>query len=152
MKNIPNFRWALFVTLCLLISPYPGHCEEGKDVDDPLTLVETKQGTLSGLAYTSRKGRTYYGWTGVGYGKVKERFAVSANFTRKELHFCQKLVWNWRNLSFFEIRLPRSRILGRASNPWKLCHRRVSIFLCSPNKWWAWRIVCSLMCTRQVQR
>lgn len=47
-------------------------CAEGEGLDT-LTI---KQGTLQGIPLTGRSGRTYYGFLGIPFGKVPERFAV----------------------------------------------------------------------------
>ncbi len=39
-------------------------------------IVQTKYGSLQGISLTSRRGRVYYGFLGIPYGKIPERFAV----------------------------------------------------------------------------
>lgn len=58
----------LFFFLLTILSN--GVCEED------LSLVQTKQGTVQGISLNSRENQKYYGWLGVLFGKVEERFGV----------------------------------------------------------------------------
>jgi len=44
-----------------------------------LDIVETKEGTLQGVVLTSRRNRTYYGFLGISYGKIPQRFSVQSS-------------------------------------------------------------------------
>jgi len=41
-----------------------------------LNIVQTAAGALKGVELTSRQNRPYYGFLGIPYGKIPERFAV----------------------------------------------------------------------------
>lgn len=76
-------------------------------VDD---IVETENGKVQGISLKSRKGRTYYGFLGVPFGKIPKRFAVLI----KQMLI---IVIFLSNLNFYTHLRPESqRTLGMALN------------------------------------
>jgi len=67
----------LIISICVLILhilAFVSGSDEGNK--SPVVSLE-KLGKLQGIRYSSRKGREYFGFLGVPFGKIPQRFSVS---------------------------------------------------------------------------